>query len=61
MKSIEELHMDAEGVQILIGYYRADAASLRREALLSDAQAVMHQRELDDIERQLIAATGEAS
>ena len=61
MKTIEELAEQAEYLQSVIAYYEADETEHRMEANRSAAQRVIHRRELDDIERQLIAASGEAS
>ena len=60
-KSIEELTTEAEDLKTLVDYYRRDANELRNEALKSDGLAITLQYELDDIERQLISANGEAS
>ena len=60
-KTIEELTRDAEFARLMVTHYAEDEAAHRQEALRSGAERLKFQRELDDIERQLISANGEAS
>ena len=61
IKTIEELTQDAEYAGLMLAHYTADEDAHRLEALRSGAEKLKWRRELDDIERQLIAASGEAS